>query len=94
MSKLLLHIVLIVFLASSCGTKKLSSSGSSQISKKDYPYITKFHEGIRLKTKGRTDEAIAKFEECLVIRKDDDAVYYALSKLEFNNLILNFFIVF
>lgn len=83
MNKFLLHIVLLVFIASSCGTKKLGSDSPSQISKKDYPYISKFHEGIRLKTKGRLDEAISKFEECLAIRKDDDAVYYALSKLEF-----------
>lgn len=54
----------------------------SQISQKDYPYISAFHQGLRLKTKGRTDEAIKKLEECLAIRQDDDAVYFALSKLE------------
>ncbi|HIP31690.1 MAG TPA: tetratricopeptide repeat protein [Crocinitomicaceae bacterium] len=84
MSKYLLHIVLILFIANACGTKKVAQNSPKQISKKDYPYITKFHEGIRLKTKGRKEEAIAKFEECLTIRQDDDAVYYALSKLEFS----------
>jgi len=83
MSKFLPHIVLVFLLATACGTKKNAQDFSQQISKKDYPYISKFHEGIRLKTKGRTDEAIAKFEECLLIKQDDDAVYYALSKLEF-----------
>lgn len=64
-----------------CGVKEVVQT-SSQISTKDYPYISKFHEGIRLKTKGRVEEAIAKLEECLLIRQDDDAVYYALSQLE------------
>lgn len=54
----------------------------STVSTADYPYIQSFHEGLRLKTKGRIDEAIAKFEYCLTVRQDDDAVYYALSKLE------------
>tara|TARA_R110002072_G_scaffold172042_4_gene325868 strand:+ start:25322 stop:27031 length:1710 start_codon:yes stop_codon:yes gene_type:complete len=83
MSKVVLYIVFLLFIASSCGTKKNSENLSVQISKKDYPYISKFHEGVRLKTKGRVEEAIAKFEECLLIKQDDDAVYYALSKLEF-----------
>ena len=59
------------------------------ISTADYLHITKFHEGIRLKTTGRTSEAITKFEECLAIRQDDDAVYYALTQLELSSGNLN-----
>lgn len=45
-------------------------------------HIQTFHEGLRLKTSGRSEEAIAKFEACLELRQDQDAVYYALSQLE------------
>ncbi len=40
---------------------------------------------MRLKAKGRNAESIAKLEECLKIRQNDDAVYYALAKLELQN---------
>lgn len=63
----------------SCGTttKKPPTGFSSA----DYPYIEKFHEGVRLKTRGQVNEAITAFEQCLLIKQDDDAVYYALSEL-------------
>lgn len=48
----------------------------------DNTYIETFHAGVRLKSTGRVDEAIGKFQQCLIIRQDDDAVYYALSELE------------
>ena len=81
MGRLSIYIISILLLSAACGTKKIADEHKT-ISKADYPYITKFHEGIRLKTTGRTSEAITKFEECLAIRQDDDAVYYALSQLE------------
>lgn len=81
MNKPFLYIVLSIFLITSCGTEKELTSSQS-VSKADYPYIEAFHQGLRLKTKGRTEEAIAKFEECLAMRQDDDALFYALSKLE------------
>ncbi|PWL33013.1 MAG: hypothetical protein DCO96_01290 [Fluviicola sp. XM-24bin1] len=52
------------------------------VSAKDYPYIEAFHKGLQFKVQGRTEEAIVELEKCLSIRNDDDAVYYALSKLE------------
>lgn len=82
MNKLIIHIIFSLFILSSCGTNKLAVEEQNKISQNDYPYISAFHQGLRLKTKGRTDEAIKKLEECLLIRQDDDAVYYALSKLE------------
>lgn len=47
----------------------------------DYPYIEKFHEGIRLKQRGQISEAIKAFEYCRSVNPNDDAVHYALSEL-------------
>ena len=77
-------IGLLVFLTA-CGTKKELVVEKSTISTDDYPYISLFHEAMRLKAKGRNDEAIEKLEACLNIRQNDDAVYYALAKLELQN---------
>ena len=83
MNKVFLHIVVLAFIAFGCATEKVAvQSGESGVSRADYAYIETFHEGIRLKTKGRVEEATQKLEECLLIRQDDDAVYYALSQLE------------
>ncbi|MCH2229782.1 MAG: tetratricopeptide repeat protein [Crocinitomicaceae bacterium] len=84
MGRLGIFIVSVLLFSTSCGSKKIVED-QRVISKADYPYITKFHEGIRLKTTGRTSEAIAKFEECLALRQDDDAVFYALSQLELSS---------
>jgi tetratricopeptide (TPR) repeat protein len=81
MGRLSIYLFSALLLTAACGTKKIADEQKT-ISAADYPYITKFHEGIRFKTTGRSAEAIAKFEECLAIRQDDDAVYYALSQLE------------
>lgn len=81
MGKRSVYIILGLLIITSCGVKKIAH-GPQPISNADYPYITKFHEGIRFKTTGRIVEAIAKLEECLAIRQDDDAVYYALAQLE------------
>ncbi|MGJ8660955.1 MAG: tetratricopeptide repeat protein [Bacteroidota bacterium] len=69
-----------------CGTKKNAqekkvSTNEKGFSKADFAYIEKFHEGVRLKTKGQLAEAIQSFEACLVMKQTDDAVYYALSEL-------------
>lgn len=37
---------------------------------------------MQYKVQGRSQEAILELEKCLSLRQDDDAVYYALSKLE------------
>ncbi len=81
MNKPFLYIILSLFLITACGTEK-EVIKQPTVSKTDHPYIQAFHEGLRFKTKGRLDEAIAKLEYCLTVRTDDDAVYYALSKLE------------
>jgi tetratricopeptide (TPR) repeat protein len=70
------------FVLASCGTKKDLSASKPTVSARDYPYISLFHEGMRFKLQGRADEAISKLEGCLAIKQTDDAVYYALSKLE------------
>ena len=68
--------------ALSCGTKKNAEKVSeNQLPKADHVYIEKFHEGVRLKSKSQTAEAIQSFEACLSMRQNDDAVYYALSEL-------------
>lgn len=73
----------ILFTVVSCGTeKKAIDDSAGTISSKDYPYIEHFHKAIRLKVTGRYDEAVTELEKCLEIKQDDDAVYYALSKLE------------
>ena len=82
MNKSFLYITLFLFLITSCRTGKEVAETGGTVSTADYPYIQSFHGGLRLKTKGRIEEAISKFEFCLTVRQDDDAVYYALSKLE------------
>lgn len=75
----------ILFAVNACGTKKNAvddhSNGNRTVSKLDYPYIEKFHEGLRLKSKGEIDNAIRALNYCLTIKQTDDAVYYALSEL-------------
>ena len=63
-----------------CGVSKKKEETPS-LSKADYAYILKFHEGIRYKSKGLMDEALATFKECHALRPNDDAVCYALSEL-------------
>ena len=72
--------ILLTLLLSSCGSMKKSKEVPG-FSAAEYPYIEKFHEGVRLKARGQIDESIAMFEQCLLIKQTDDAVYYALSEL-------------
>ena len=81
MYKQIIYIVILVFF-SACATKKEITAVKSTVSTADYPYISLFHEAMRFKVQGRADEAIQKLEACLAIKQTDDAVYYALSKLE------------
>lgn len=82
MNKFLTYLAFAALILSACGTEKNAVEQQSTISKKDHPYIEKFHKAIRYKATGRIDEAINVLNECLLIRQDDDAVYYALSELE------------
>lgn len=76
----IIPVFLLVFITA-CGTMKKGGKETKAFSAADYPYIEKFHEGVRLKTRGQINEAITQFEQCLLIKQDDDAVYYALSEL-------------
>lgn len=69
-------------LLASCGSKK-NADGAALATGEivDYAYVTKFHESVRLKSKGDVKAAITSFEECLAMRQNDDAVHYALSQL-------------
>ncbi len=85
MSKSFFYIIFIFFFAFSCGTAKESIKGESiETRKANQKHISLFHEGIREKLKGNTEGAIEKFEACLAIKQNDDAVYFALSELEYD----------
>jgi len=71
-----------LFFLGSCGTaREQEEKGGTPFSVADFPFIEKFHEGVRLKTRGQNREAIACFEECIRLKEKDDASYYALSSL-------------
>ncbi len=61
----------------------MAKEESIETRKANQKHISLFHEGVRQKLKGNTDGAIEKFEACLAIKQDDDAVYFALSELEY-----------
>lgn len=63
---------------SSCGSTK--NAEPKGLSAADYPYIEKFHEGVRFKAKGQLREAIQSFEFCLIQKPNDDAVAFALAQ--------------
>lgn len=71
---------MILVLSTACGSLKKPKE-TKGFSKADYPYIEKFHEGVRLKQRGQLQEAIEAFEYCQNIKPNDDAVQYALSQL-------------
>lgn len=81
MNKQIIYSFIFIFLLTACGGQKEVAKNPGSV-KLDYTYIEAFHQGVRLKATGRVDEAIAKFQQCLIIRQNDDAVYYALSELE------------
>ena len=85
MTKLFFYIALVSFFAFSCGTaKEVNKEENSQSRKENFQHTGLFHEGVRLKLKGQKDEAVEKFEACLQIKQNDDAVYFALSELEYD----------
>lgn len=74
-------LILVVSVMTSCASAGKKSKEVYQFSAAEFPYIEKFHEAVRLKTSGQIKESIASFEQCLTMKQDDDAVYYALSQL-------------
>ena len=44
-------------------------------------YIKTFHEGVRLKMNGQLDDALGKFNTCLLEDEKDDAVHFAMAQL-------------
>jgi tetratricopeptide (TPR) repeat protein len=63
----------------SCGTKKVASSGKAN-TQDDLAYIQTFHNAMRYKVKGQTNNAIQAFDSCLMIRPTDDAAAFGLSQ--------------
>jgi tetratricopeptide (TPR) repeat protein len=78
--KLKLLIVSCAFIIVSCGNKKKTIVTPSP-TKTDFSYIEKFHKAFRLKQMGQFANAISVYEECALMKPNDDAVYYALSQL-------------
>lgn len=76
--KNILRFSILILLFSACKTGKNLESDKPV---HNPAYINAFHEAVRLKTRGQVEEAIKGFEACLLIRQDDDAVFYALSQL-------------
>ena len=79
MRKRILFVFISLLILSACGSVK--NTKTSDAVTIDKAYISLFHEGIRLKMRGQTAEAIQTFEKCLAINSKDDAVWYALSSL-------------
>lgn len=74
-------VTLILFVLISCGTKKNVDKNPQVSLVNEAEYITKFHEGLRSKSKGQFAQAIQLFEACKILNPKDDAVYFALSQL-------------
>ncbi|MGV3610869.1 MAG: tetratricopeptide repeat protein [Fluviicola sp.] len=77
--KQFLYTCALLFVFTSCGTKKTAETGKTN-SKDDLAYIQTFHNAMRYKVKGQTQNAIQAFDSCLVIRPTDDAAAYGLSQ--------------
>lgn len=71
----------LVFILFSCKSPKKVVETKQVLSVADFPYIEKFHDGIRYKQKGELDDALAALDYCLKVRQNDDAIYYALSQI-------------
>jgi len=65
-------------LIASCANLKKKQEGH------DAAYINSFHEGVRFKLNGQDQEAIDKFNACLVIDEKDDAAHFALAQIYLN----------
>lgn len=78
--KQFIAFVLFFFILSACKVVK-NGEVIPTISKTEYSYIDKFHEGLRYKAKGETDFAIEAFTTCFEKKPTDDAVCFALGEL-------------
>lgn len=72
--------ILLGALVTACGTSKEVVAPANVVDATDYPYIEKFHEGIRFKIKGQLPDAVAAFEICVAQKPNDDAVVFALAQ--------------
>ncbi|WP_343634860.1 tetratricopeptide repeat protein [Fluviicola sp.] len=77
--KQFLYVCAWMLVLTSCGTKKVASSGKTN-NQQDLAYIQTFHNAMRYKVKGQTNEAIQAFDSCLTIRPGDDAAAFGLSQ--------------
>ena len=75
MNKFLFLICSITLLASCANWKKKPKA------EHDATYIRSFHEGVRLKLNGQDQEAMDKFNACLLIDEKDDAAHFALAQI-------------
>lgn len=75
-----LTCILLSALVTACGTSKEVAAPANVVDATDYPYIEKFHEGVRFKVKGQLQDAIQAFEVCVVQKPNDDAVVFALAQ--------------
>lgn len=73
-----LYVCALVLVSTSCGIKKAAPEKTN--SQADLMYIQTFHNAMRYKVKGQTNNAIQAFDSCLVIRPTDDAAAFGLSQ--------------
>lgn len=79
--KQFLYIGALILVLTSCGTKKVVRPNTGGMnSQADLAYIQTFHNALRYKVKGQTNDAIRAFDSCLVIRPTDDAAAFGLSQ--------------
>ncbi|MDR0801591.1 tetratricopeptide repeat protein [Fluviicola sp.] len=75
-----LYIGVLAFCFTSCGTKKVAATSEKTNSQQNMAYIQAFHNAIRYKIKGQTDNAIQAFDSCLAMHPTDDAAAFGLSQ--------------
>jgi tetratricopeptide (TPR) repeat protein len=75
-----LAVVILGCFLTACRTPKGVEPDGHVVSAADYPYMEKFHEGIRFKQKGQLPDAIQAFQFCHAQNPNDDAVAFALSQ--------------
>lgn len=68
----------LVLVLASCGTAKKASEKTTP--KPDAAFIQTFHNAMRYKVMGQTENAIQAFDSCLVMRPTDDASAFGLSQ--------------
>jgi tetratricopeptide (TPR) repeat protein len=78
MNKFLFLICWTFVFASCANLKKKKQEGH------DATYINSFHAGVRFKLNGQNQEAIDKFNACLLLDEKDDAAHFALAQIYLN----------